>query len=364
MRKAFYKSIWMKSVAGLQALLLLLSVTTSALAVSDDGLVVYQGKNYSIKIAGKPVYDYLVFRTSDNRVFSFRDDSERAREGKYSGEFGEEIEVLYDDGIDYVMKAEDEKLSFQTGSGKKKKTFSYKLVSSGEDRDNYVDRLYQLLGDKESALSARSAYESAISEKYEIVKFGEWKPDVLGTTPTLPIEWIVLKNDDQKSLLLSKFILASQSPYNRRFQAPKAGDELKTYLRWGGSYIRLWLNNDFYQEAFSEEEKSAICSTKLHLTYPPNANNLMSVSDETTSDYVFLLSKEEVAKYLPDGLNYGGELIVPPSGNTDFAGWLTLSETERFDWYCVLSFGLFPNTPESRMGIRPAMWVSNEAIFK
>ncbi len=52
---------------------------------------------------------------------------------------------------------------------------------------------------------------------------------------------------------------------------------------WSNSEIREWLNGEFYNQAFTDQEKKSI--------------NLSNLSDVGTSDNVFLLSKEEAEKY-------------------------------------------------------------------
>ena len=52
---------------------------------------------------------------------------------------------------------------------------------------------------------------------------------------------------------------------------------------WRNSEIRQWLNSDFYNRAFSEDDKKSI--------------NFSNLSDVGTSDNVFLLSKKEAEKY-------------------------------------------------------------------
>ena len=52
---------------------------------------------------------------------------------------------------------------------------------------------------------------------------------------------------------------------------------------WKNSVIRKWLNDDFYNKAFTDQEKKFIISSNL--------------SDVGTTDNMFLLSKVEADKY-------------------------------------------------------------------
>ncbi len=114
-----------------------------------------------------------------------------------------------------------------------------------------------------------------------------------------PIKWRVL--DSNSGLLLCEYIIDSQ-PFNYSYFYDGEGDMYdsafgdKSYTTFANNYpassIRKWLNVDFYNTAFNEEEKSnitkAICENKASdADYP-------LFDCETTEDYVFLLSKSEV----------------------------------------------------------------------
>lgn len=79
-----------------------------------------------------------------------------------------------------------------------------------------------------------------------------------------PIEWIVLAKNEDKLLLMSRYIIEKirfgYTPY------------------WKNSEIRKWLNDDFYLNSFDDSERAKI--------------QRMITSDET-DDMVFLLSSEE-----------------------------------------------------------------------
>lgn len=83
-----------------------------------------------------------------------------------------------------------------------------------------------------------------------------------------PIEWIVVAREEDKILLLSRYIIEK-----KRFGASP---------QWEYSEVREWLNSDFYTSAFSSEEGSRI---------------QRMITSTGTDDLVFLLSAEE-ARYL------------------------------------------------------------------
>ena len=79
-----------------------------------------------------------------------------------------------------------------------------------------------------------------------------------------PIEWFVLARENDKILLISRYILEKKRFGNT--------------ADWKDSELRSWLNNEFYTSAFSSDEQ-----TKIQRI----------VTSNETSDLVFCLSSEE-----------------------------------------------------------------------
>lgn len=100
-----------------------------------------------------------------------------------------------------------------------------------------------------------------------------------GSKEAQTITWIVIASDDIGYLLLSEKAL-NCLPYS---SVIKCGD-------WDTSEIRNWLNEQFFDEAFSDNEKQIIRLTK---TSPSNVVN-------QTEDRVFILSDEEIQRYLEE----------------------------------------------------------------
>ena len=102
----------------------------------------------------------------------------------------------------------------------------------------------------------------------DYIKFGSYPQTSNGQVQ--PIEWQVLSIENGKMLVISRYGLDA-----KRFDS--------IFNVWKNSEIRKWLNGDFYNKAFSEDDKKFI--------------NLSNLSDVGTGDNVFLLSKEEAKKY-------------------------------------------------------------------
>ena len=101
-----------------------------------------------------------------------------------------------------------------------------------------------------------------------------------------PIEWLVLKEEEDRICVLSKFCLDCV-PYS---------DGRKT--AWRNSVARRWLNKEFLNNAFSPEEKKQIILSEVKTNrYGWNSNpkfdNLLPLDTSTVKDRVFLLSRSE-----------------------------------------------------------------------
>ena len=111
----------------------------------------------------------------------------------------------------------------------------------------------------------------------EAIEFGNYPQDKDGTEK--PIEWIVMKNEGNQVLLLSKYVLDAK-PYYEEVEE----------VTWETSDIRQWLNNEFYTTAFNKAEKAKI-QTSL-IKNEDNSENGTSGGNDT-EDKVFLLSEKE-----------------------------------------------------------------------
>ena len=92
-----------------------------------------------------------------------------------------------------------------------------------------------------------------------------------------PVEWIVLKEEQQRCLCISKYLLDCK-PYH---------DSSKN-ITWQDCTLRNWLNHDFLMQTFSNEERVKILLSTIENTA------------ENTRDYIFLLSTDEVEELFDD----------------------------------------------------------------
>ena len=138
----------------------------------------------------------------------------------------------------------------------------------------------------------------------DIIKIGSYEQDNDLSNGKEPIEWIVLSNNGSELFVLSKYGL-DYKPMN-----DYPGD-----LTWENCSLRTWLNNDFYNTAFTDKEKDLIKTTLLknndNPEYGTNGGN-------DTNDKIFLLSIDEItdpayglSEYYPDDDYYAVDRCCP-----------------------------------------------------
>lgn len=136
---------------------------------------------------------------------------------------------------------------------------------------------------------------------WDCVYFGNYSKE--GGNNKEPIKWRVLSVDGSNAFLMSDNVL------DERQYAEIREDNSCT---WETSDLRTWLNQDFYQNAFSQEEQAAILTGKV-----VNEDNADTGTDggNDTEDKIYVLSVNEVCK-----AEYGFDTDPDKESKTRFAG--------------------------------------------
>lgn len=205
------------------------------------------------------------------------------------------------------------------------------------------------------------------------VTFGEYPQTAEGEDMT-PIEWRVLARDGNKALLISRYGLDVQ-PYNSE----------KTDVTWETCTLRTWLNNTFFNKAFTSAEQATILTTMVYNFWTEGNTEWESGGGNTTQDRIFLLSYEEANQYLQVkyrqgiGDNNRASRVTPteyalargaytqdyktPEGAD--AGWWWLRSPGREQRHAAIvnhNGFLFYNVVSSTSGlVRPVMWINIES---
>jgi len=190
-----------------------------------------------------------------------------------------------------------------------------------------------------------------------------------------PIKWRVLDEVDGTHTLLSEYIIDKQvfytSSYNRTI-----GDQTIYANNYEHSTIREWLNNAFYNKAFTAPEKGGIlisfvdnsASTTESSTNPYFSNNtmdkvyLLSYQEATSSTYGFSTSSYRSSTRTAVTTDYARAVGAYMNTSTNYYGngyWWLRSPNISYSYSAhIVSFDGYinnSNVSKSNIGARPAI---------
>ena len=186
------------------------------------------------------------------------------------------------------------------------------------------------------------------------VKFGAYEQDNNPSNGKEEIEWEVLDKKDNQILVISKKALDAQE-YWDSFENTD----------WEASEMRKWLNESFFQNAFSQYHQSLIMDTAVTADQNPD---YQTDTGAGTTDKIYLLSMDEVQRYFPDIESR----ICQPTVYTKVKGiaiqnlntwwWLRTSGKDRKHMVIVYFDGEMKSDGfrvyVKDGGVRPAMWIN------
>lgn len=113
-------------------------------------------------------------------------------------------------------------------------------------------------------------------------KFYQWEDSGYHYFECTPIKWRIIGELNGRYILLADEIIDNQQYHNK----------LKA-VSWAGSYMRKWLNGEFYRTAFSASERKLLA--KVSVSTSKNKKYGTS-GGKSVKDKVYLLSAQEAAK--------------------------------------------------------------------
>lgn len=151
--------------------------------------------------------------------------------------------------------------------------------------------------------------------KGNIVKFGKYEQDDNLYNGKEEIEWIVLEPNKSNDtvLLISRLCLDYKKYDDGNYGLDSDGNydmRADKGIDWENCSLRAWLNDSFYEDAFTPSEKSKL--NPILLTY-------YIYEHKTSNDNVSILSKDEAKMYFD-------ETVQMSAGETKFA-YQNLSKT-------------------------------------
>ena len=181
-----------------------------------------------------------------------------------------------------------------------------------------------------------------------------------------PIKWKILKEENGSALIVADLLLDSQDYY--------WSSSTSSHLHNGGtgysnnyklSHIRQWLNDTFYNTAFTSVEKSIIQTTNVDNSLKSTGSQENKYVCDNTNDKVFLLSCSEAKTYLAYFTAQGTEYANSQGLHANYNG--TSNWWFRSPYYNgasqvggVEDSGYFYRdyVYSTKYGVRPAMWIN------
>ena len=197
-----------------------------------------------------------------------------------------------------------------------------------------------------------------------------------------PLKWRVL--DKSTGLVLCENVIDSQS-YNKFVNNGYRNVDKTIYSNnWESSDLRRWLNQDFYNTAFSESDIKHIVMTQVDNTgcgryvdtgiydYEPSNDNIFLLSYTQVQNGVYGFSESpdmndsERVAYGTDYAKAQGLGISPETNDSDSPYWTLRSAGHKNSSICMVNdTGLvrdYYGTSDSIFGIRPAFIYSESEV--
>ena len=160
----------------------------------------------------------------------------------------------------------------------------------------------------------------------------------------IKMEWTVIEKINGKILVISKDVIDCIR-YNETLEI----------VSWKESTLRKWLNKDFFNAAFSNEEKYLISQAEVDLNRADKEKE-----NAESLDRVFLLNMKEINKYLKSEEERKCDMTTYARNRGAFGPWWVRSSGSNMG--VLISLGgaiLSDNYPVNygHGGVRPAMWI-------
>ncbi len=211
------------------------------------------------------------------------------------------------------------------------------------------------------AKSIKPRYEALLISRAsvgDIVMFGSYEQDNNTTNGKEDIEWIVLKKQGNRVLIISKYALDCK-PYHSS----------DTAATWETCSLRNWLNSTFLNAAFSSSEQQMIQTTLVKAERHPWSG---VSSGRDTNDKIYLLSISEAEALFSSNEKRYCEATAyaiaqgtwHPDGTGKRCRWWLRSPGEK-SYYAATVFlyggveedGIMFSGGYNKPAVRPVMWI-------
>ena len=186
-----------------------------------------------------------------------------------------------------------------------------------------------------------------------------------------PIDWRIL--DLETGLVMCETVIDAQ-PFNNTINGYFTDSTWTHFVNeYESSSIRKWLNNDFYNTAFTQNEKNEISTTTIDNKTGKHSGGYTIVADKETEEKIFILSDDDAVNnaygFSSEKTDYD---IYRMTYSSDYAKsqgvnlnvWLLRSPGDDYEYCCTVgdngnidSHGF--ETFYTGTGIRPALSICN-----
>ncbi|NLP47763.1 MAG: hypothetical protein GX345_02335 [Clostridiales bacterium] len=187
------------------------------------------------------------------------------------------------------------------------------------------------------------------------IHFGKYEQDKADED----LGWLVLKKEGGKLLLISDKVIDLKSYHSKR-----------SSVTWETSDLRLWLNDEFLNKAFSSQERKRIVETNIKTNDNEKYN---TPGGNEVKDKVFLLSLEEAEEFFEEdlarrsaGTAFAEEKGLKLSPDQLYLGmspwWLRSPGRSATDAsYVNVDGRIYDTIPvdNAAPGVRPLIWVKS-----
>lgn len=314
----------------------------------------YENENYDMALKTLAELDgYKDSEELTNEIYAIYDRKyDEANEKKKNGDYEGAISI-YTGIIEYK-----ESRLFIGECEEKIKEIKYDEAVSYYNKNSFQEALTRfeaLTGFKDSDANVLKCKLKLINVG-AVFNFGQYEQDNNIGNGKETINWIVLKKEANKVLLLSEKVLDSQKFY-----------QYNQGVTWEKSDLRAWLNDTFYNSAFNSIERKIIF--KSYLT--DKKYSVWNVEPgPATYDNVFCLSNNEIETNLTDYSKWRGmptSYAVAQGCKTNADGMATAwwLRTPGWDKTSVCAVKSSDSSIDSvgyyvyreYVGVRPAIWI-------
>ncbi len=243
-------------------------------------------KTYAEAVSKRETGEFDAAIALFTKLGTYSDSAAQVEETRNAKTYAEAVSLMIDEKYNEAIEVFKQLGSYRD-SGEQITECTYQMAEKLRKKQQYAKAyaIYMTIQGYKDVDEIMASDAGIVAQKYRpgsYVTFGAYPQTESGTDNT-PIEWLVLESDGETALLISRYALDYQ-PYNIDGKA----------VTWEQCTLRSWLNNEFYNRAFSVDEKNSILKSSVSADKNPDYG---TNPGKATRDNLFLLSIVEANKY-------------------------------------------------------------------